>query len=86
MTTFMRQYCPRCGYDQVFRRGRCLSCNTRPVDVGPEIHARRQIKKKAKTELSGAGNEGEAKGCLSLPLSARIKAISKAQKGQLKLF
>ena len=66
MTTFMRQYCPRCGYDQVFRRGRCLSCNTRPVDVGPEIHARRQIKKKPKAELSGAGNEGGGDALLTI--------------------
>jgi len=74
MTTFTRQYCPRCGYDQVFRRGRCLSCNIRPVDVGPEIHLRRQRKRKAKTELSGAGNEGG--GNIPLQFSA----------GQMKLF
>ena len=74
MTILYHAYCPHSGYDQVFRRGRCLSCNTRPVDVGPEIHLRRQRKRKAKTELSGAGNEGG--GNIPLQFSA----------GQMKLF
>jgi hypothetical protein len=65
MTVFQKMYCPRCGYDQLFKRGRCLSCNTRPADVGPEIHERRPKSKRLKTELSSAETGGRDDSSLS---------------------
>jgi len=63
---FISQYCPHCGYVHMFKRGRCLSCNKRLMDMGPEIHPKERRCRKRKEKVNQV--KGSSEGVLYGPL------------------